>query len=121
MYVTKETFEKMREELQRMKSIDRPASSRAIAEAREKGDLKDGPLTVYEVKAGEWQAVETITTATPAAVAAAADAGTTSSAPAARSAPTVPAAPPAVPGTGAAPAAKPAASGPSAAPTTSTK
>ena len=41
MYVTKETFEKMREELQRMKSIDRPASSRAIAEAREKGDLKE--------------------------------------------------------------------------------
>lgn len=41
MYVTKETFEKMREELQRMKSVDRPASSRAIAEAREKGDLKE--------------------------------------------------------------------------------
>ena len=31
----------MREELQRMKSVDRPASSRAIAEAREKGDLKE--------------------------------------------------------------------------------
>jgi transcription elongation factor GreA len=31
----------MREELQRMKSIDRPAASRAIAEAREKGDLKE--------------------------------------------------------------------------------
>jgi transcription elongation factor GreA len=41
MYVTKETFEKMREELHRMKSVDRPASSRAIAEAREKGDLKE--------------------------------------------------------------------------------
>ncbi|MEI8109701.1 MAG: transcription elongation factor GreA [Chitinophagia bacterium] len=41
MYVTRETFEKMREELQRMKSVDRPASSRAIAEAREKGDLKE--------------------------------------------------------------------------------
>ena len=41
MYVTKETFDKMREELHRMKSIDRPASSRAIAEAREKGDLKE--------------------------------------------------------------------------------
>lgn len=41
MYVTKETFEKMREELQKMKSVDRPASSRAIAEAREKGDLKE--------------------------------------------------------------------------------
>jgi transcription elongation factor GreA len=36
MYVTMETFEKMREELQKMKSIDRPAASRAIAEAREK-------------------------------------------------------------------------------------
>ncbi len=41
MYVTKETFEKLREELHRMKTIDRPASSRAIGEAREKGDLKE--------------------------------------------------------------------------------
>jgi transcription elongation factor GreA len=41
MYVTKETFDKLREELHRMKSIDRPASSRAIGEAREKGDLKE--------------------------------------------------------------------------------
>ncbi|HCT23116.1 MAG: transcription elongation factor GreA [Chitinophagaceae bacterium] len=40
-YVTKETFERMKEELQRMKAIDRPAASRAIAEAREKGDLKE--------------------------------------------------------------------------------
>ena len=40
-YVTKETFEKMREELQRMKGIDRPAASKAIGEAREKGDLKE--------------------------------------------------------------------------------
>ena len=31
----------MKEELHRMKSIDRPAASRAIAEAREKGDLKE--------------------------------------------------------------------------------
>ncbi|HEY1018937.1 MAG TPA: transcription elongation factor GreA [Sediminibacterium sp.] len=41
MYVTKETFDRMREELQKMKAVDRPASSRAIAEAREKGDLKE--------------------------------------------------------------------------------
>src|ERR1700712_285490 len=41
MYVTKETFDRLREELHKMKSIDRPASSRAIAEAREKGDLKE--------------------------------------------------------------------------------
>ncbi|TAG12425.1 MAG: transcription elongation factor GreA, partial [Sphingobacteriia bacterium] len=40
-YVTKETFEKMREELHRMKTIDRPAASKAIAEAREKGDLRE--------------------------------------------------------------------------------
>ncbi len=40
-YVTKETFEKMREELQHMKGILRPAASKAIGEAREKGDLKE--------------------------------------------------------------------------------
>ena len=40
-YVKKETFEQMKAELHQMKSIDRPAASRAIAEAREKGDLKE--------------------------------------------------------------------------------
>lgn len=40
-YVTKDTFEKMKEELSHMKSVERPAASRAIAEAREKGDLKE--------------------------------------------------------------------------------
>ncbi len=40
-YVTKETLEQMKIDLQRMKAIDRPAASRAIAEAREKGDLKE--------------------------------------------------------------------------------
>lgn len=40
-YVTKDTFEKMKEELQHMKGVDRPAASKAIAEAREKGDLKE--------------------------------------------------------------------------------
>jgi transcription elongation factor GreA len=41
IYVTRETLEMMRAELQRMKTVDRPAASRAIAEAREKGDLKE--------------------------------------------------------------------------------
>ncbi len=41
MYVTKETLEKMQEELQHMKGVQRPAASKAIAEAREKGDLKE--------------------------------------------------------------------------------
>ena len=41
MYVSKEAFEKMKEELRHMKSVERPAASRAIAEAREKGDLKE--------------------------------------------------------------------------------
>lgn len=40
-YVTRETLEQMKAELQRMKAVDRPAASRAIAEAREKGDLKE--------------------------------------------------------------------------------
>jgi transcription elongation factor GreA len=40
-YVTKDTFEKMKEELQQLKGVERPAASKAIAEAREKGDLKE--------------------------------------------------------------------------------
>ncbi len=40
-YVTKETLEKMQAELQNMRAVQRPAASRAIAEAREKGDLKE--------------------------------------------------------------------------------
>jgi transcription elongation factor GreA len=40
-YVKQETFEKMKVELQHMKGIERPAASKAIAEAREKGDLKE--------------------------------------------------------------------------------
>src|SRR5580765_2133442 len=40
-YVTQETFERMKQELHTLKAVDRPAASRAIAEAREKGDLKE--------------------------------------------------------------------------------
>lgn len=40
-YVTKETLEQMKADLQRLKGVERPAASRAIAEAREKGDLKE--------------------------------------------------------------------------------
>jgi transcription elongation factor GreA len=40
-YLTKETLDSLRVELQRMKTVERPAASRAIAEAREKGDLKE--------------------------------------------------------------------------------
>ncbi|MEY3435619.1 MAG: transcription elongation factor GreA [Bacteroidota bacterium] len=41
LYVSKETLEQMKAELHRMKSVDRPAASKAIAEAREKGDLRE--------------------------------------------------------------------------------
>ncbi|HRP31918.1 MAG TPA: transcription elongation factor GreA [Agriterribacter sp.] len=41
MYVTHETMEQLKIELQKMRGVDRPAASRAIAEAREKGDLKE--------------------------------------------------------------------------------
>ena len=40
-YVTQETFELMKKELHQLKAVERPAASRAIAEAREKGDLKE--------------------------------------------------------------------------------
>ena len=40
-YVTKETLEQMKEELQHLRGVERPAASKAIAEAREKGDLKE--------------------------------------------------------------------------------
>ena len=40
-YVKKETYEQMKAELQHLRGVDRPAASRAIAEAREKGDLKE--------------------------------------------------------------------------------
>ena len=40
-YVIQETLEKMKVDLKKMKGVDRPAASRAIAEAREKGDLKE--------------------------------------------------------------------------------
>ena len=41
MYVSKESFESMKDELHHMKTVQRPAASRAIAEAREKGDLRE--------------------------------------------------------------------------------
>jgi transcription elongation factor GreA len=41
LYVSRETLDLMKAELQRLKTVDRPAASRAIAEAREKGDLKE--------------------------------------------------------------------------------
>ncbi|MGN6493126.1 MAG: transcription elongation factor GreA [Agriterribacter sp.] len=41
IYVTHVTMEIMKAELQRMRGVERPAASGAIAEAREKGDLKE--------------------------------------------------------------------------------
>jgi transcription elongation factor GreA len=40
-YVTSETFERLQADLHQLKSVERPAAARAIAEAREKGDLKE--------------------------------------------------------------------------------
>lgn len=40
-YMSQDAFDKKVQELQHMKSVMRPAASRAIAEAREKGDLKE--------------------------------------------------------------------------------
>jgi transcription elongation factor GreA len=40
-YLTREALAHLKAELQKMKAVDRPAASRAIAEAREKGDLRE--------------------------------------------------------------------------------
>jgi transcription elongation factor GreA len=40
-YFTKEVLEQLRAELQKLKTVERQAASRAIAEAREKGDLRE--------------------------------------------------------------------------------
>lgn len=40
-YITAETFERLKTELQHMKGVERPLASKAIGEAREKGDLKE--------------------------------------------------------------------------------
>jgi len=40
-YFTKDSLVQLQKELQRLKTVDRPAASKAIAEAREKGDLKE--------------------------------------------------------------------------------
>lgn len=40
-YVTQETFDKMREELNYLKTVGRAEIAKAIQEAREKGDLKE--------------------------------------------------------------------------------
>ncbi|HNF50019.1 MAG TPA: transcription elongation factor GreA [Chitinophagales bacterium] len=41
VYVTEEGLEKMKEELNHLMSVERPNASKAIAEAREKGDLSE--------------------------------------------------------------------------------
>jgi len=40
-YLSPEAFEQLKADLYQLKSVDRPAASRAIAEAREKGDLRE--------------------------------------------------------------------------------
>ena len=40
-YFTREALEQLKSDLQRLKTVERQAASRAIAEAREKGDLRE--------------------------------------------------------------------------------
>ncbi|HEY4109999.1 transcription elongation factor GreA [Puia sp.] len=40
-YYTKDSLEQLKAELQKMKTVERQAASKAIAEAREKGDLRE--------------------------------------------------------------------------------
>ncbi len=40
-YLTREALDQLKAKIQKLKTVDRPAASRAIAEAREKGDLRE--------------------------------------------------------------------------------
>ncbi|MEL0245274.1 MAG: transcription elongation factor GreA, partial [Flavobacteriaceae bacterium] len=40
-YYTKEGLQKLRAELNQLKDVERPLASKAIAEARDKGDLSE--------------------------------------------------------------------------------
>jgi len=40
-YFTKDALSQLKAELQKLKSVERQAASKAIAEAREKGDLRE--------------------------------------------------------------------------------
>ncbi|MBN9379623.1 MAG: transcription elongation factor GreA [Chitinophagaceae bacterium] len=40
-YFTKDALDQLKADLQRLKAVERPAASKAIAEAREKGDLRE--------------------------------------------------------------------------------
>ncbi|HEV3412805.1 MAG TPA: transcription elongation factor GreA [Puia sp.] len=40
-YYTKDALDQLKTELQKLKTVERPAASKAIAEAREKGDLRE--------------------------------------------------------------------------------
>ena len=52
IYLTAEGMQKLKDELQHMRSVERPAISAAIAEARDKGDLSEN--AEYDA-AKEWQ------------------------------------------------------------------
>ena len=40
-YYTKEGYQKLKDELNQLKDVERPKASQAIAEARDKGDLSE--------------------------------------------------------------------------------
>ena len=52
IYLTEEGYKKLKDELDHMRSVERPAISAAIAEARDKGDLSEN--AEYDA-AKEWQ------------------------------------------------------------------
>jgi transcription elongation factor GreA len=64
VYVTQETFDKMREELQKLKSVDRPAASRAIAEydaAKEAQGMLESKIKQLEASISNAKIVDTKT------------------------------------------------------------
>ena len=50
IYLTAEGYKKLRDELDHMRSVERPAISAAIAEARDKGDLSENASTTLPAR-----------------------------------------------------------------------
>ena len=64
IYLTAEGYKKLKDELDHMRSVERPAASAAIAEARDKGDLSENAeydaareaQGLLEMRIAQWEA-----------------------------------------------------------------
>ena len=58
IYLTAEGYKKLKDELDHMRSVERPAISAAIAEARDKGDLSENADGRYHCQCAYHRRIE---------------------------------------------------------------